>query len=536
MKLRKPDYIGIYSEIGNKIFKTSNTATLDDITVNIVAKNEKLLVNLSANTTPVCYIRLRWSFTEQEKRKDNVKILGDEWERGYGEMEWRGISPTRCMHWAFAVSNGSDRKTDYNGRYTECFGVKVRPNAFCFWQYDSNGIILWLDVRCGGCGVILNNRELQLCEITFSDYYNTSAFNAIKEYYKTLCDDPLKVNHKVYGTNNWYYAYGNSSHDDILSDTDLLVERCKDLENPPYMVIDDGWELNNADAPWDILRDGFRNMKQLAKQIRERGARPGIWFRPLCDVGHSIKSLSDECRLMRDIHFLDPSHPDVLEYVRNTVKMLVKDWEYEFIKHDFSTWDVFGFWGFERKENLATDGWHFWNRNKTSAEIIADFYRAIFEATNNKALILGCDVIGHLAAGLVHLNRIGDDTSGKEWERTRNYGINSLAFRMMHHGAFYEADADCAGITEDIDWKLNSEWLKALSVSGTPMFVSPKPDILNNEQASELIQAYARNSVQDDVLIPLDWMENVCPEYWLLNGESIHFNWYPEHGVESFKP
>ena len=151
-------------------------------------------------------------------------------------------------------------------------------------------------------------------------------------------------------------------------------------------------------------------------------------------------------------------------------------------------------------------------------------------------LILGCNVIGHLAAGLVELNRTGDDTSGREWERTRKYGVNTLAFRMMHNDTFYAADADCVGITGAIDWKLNREWLRALSVSGSPLFVSCKPGVLNESELDELRQAFARNSVQNDTLEPIDWMENTCPERWLLNGEEIRFNWYPECGAESFNP
>ena len=78
-------------------------------------------------------------------------------------------------------------------------------------------------------------------------------------------------------------------------------------------------------------------------------------------------------------------------------------------------------------------------------------------AAEDNTLILGCNTIGHLAAGLAHINRTGDDTSGKEWERVRKYGVNTLAFRMLHHGAFYEADADCAALTSELDGSLAAE-------------------------------------------------------------------------------
>ena len=108
-------------------------------------------------------------------------------------------------------------------------------------------------------------------------------------------------------------------------------------------------------------------------------------------------------------------------------------------------------------------------------------------------------------------------------------GVNTLAFRLCHK-AFYVPDADCVGITEKIDWKLNREWLKIVANSGTALFVSPKPDVLNDEIISDLTKAYAINSIQEDQLKPLDWMENSCPERWLLNGNEMTFHWYPESG------
>lgn len=71
------------------------------------------------------------------------------------------------------------------------------------------------------------------------------------------------------------------------------------------------------------------------------------------------------------------------------------------------------------------------------------------------ALILGCNTIGHLGAGYMHINRTVDDTSGKCWERTRRIGINSLAFRLSQHRKFYEIDTDCVGIGGPIGWNDN---------------------------------------------------------------------------------
>ena len=534
MKLRYPDHFSVFCE--SRAFETSErTAAFDDVKSDICTTNAKTLcISLAAKETAVKYLKVRWNFTEKEKRTDVIKVYGDVWERSYGDIEWRGIVPDRYMPWVCAVSNGSDREINTSGRFTECFGVKTCPAAMCFWQYDANGITLWLDVRCGGEGVILNGRTIDVCEIVFDEYRDTSAFSALKKYYSLLCDAPLKTDHKIYGNNDWYYAYGQISHSAVIRDTELLADLCRENAEKPYMVIDAGWEKNHLSAPWGEFREGkFYDMQELASEIAAKGVRPGIWIRPLRDSRYTVFPEGAPQRCAKDGKNLDPSHPDTLAYIKNTVSMLC-GWGYKLIKHDFSTFDAIGYWGFERKAELADDGWHFYDRSKTTAEIFVGLNKAIYEATKGKAVILGCNVIGHLAAGMLHINRTGDDTSGKEWEKVRKYGINTLAFRMLHHRAFYESDVDCIGITGLIDWRLNRQWLDAVAHSGAPMFVSPDPDVINETEKADLRISYKVNSIQEDELIPLDWMENVCPEKWLLNGKPITYDWYPKSGTESF--
>lgn len=521
MKIRFSDIIQIVSESGSAV-----SAQWNDVSVSQEMTARGMKVVLTAQETPVKYINLRWNFTAEEKRTEAVRVLGDEWERGYGAMEWRGIVNERNMPWVCAVSNGSDANPDMSGRFTECFGVMTRPNAFCMWNYDTHGVTLKIDVRNGGSGVVLAGRVLEVCEIVFSEYRNVSAFAALKDYYKSLCTDPIFPKHPVYGSNNWYYAYGKSSHEEILSDTDFVVARCGKQENIPYMVIDDGWQPNRCDGPWHLGNERFPDMKALADSMKEKGVRPGIWIRYLHDEARQTPGVTDEMRLVRDPQYLDPTHPTVQTLIVRDTKRIVEDWGYTLIKHDFSTFDLFGCWGFQAKGFMAQDGWHFHDRSKTSAEVVLDLYRLIRKAAG-ECIVLGCNVIGHLAAGLVEINRTGDDTSGREWERTRKMGVNTLAFRMLHDGAFFDADADCVGVMGLIPWKLNGEWLRALSVSGTPLFVSYNPKLPEDEQAfADLSAAFSRSAKQEDEFYPIDWMENTCPERWMLNGEEVRFKWF----------
>ena len=115
-------------------------------------------------------------------------------------------------------------------------------------------------------------------------------------------------------------------------------------------------------------------------------------------------------------------------------------------------------------------------------------------------------------------------------------GVNTLAFRLMQNGIFYMADADCVGITGAISWDLNKMWLDVLAKSGSPLFVSCKPGVLNESELADLKEGWKINSVQENTCRPLDWMENQYPERGLSDGEEVCYNWYSEEGIDSFRP
>ena len=532
MKIRLPDYISVYAEDFRRDFPVcGKIIEFDDVKITLDL-GDTLMLKIKADTLKPAYIRLRYNFTEEEKRCEPVKILRDDYERGYGTMAWKGIEPEIMFPWYMLVSNGSDMNPDTRLRHTEGFGVRVQPNSIVTWQYDGKGVSLWADIRCGGQGVDLSGRELDVCEVIFSDYNGISAFDAGRNFCALMCPNPKLPDHKVYGSNNWYYAYGDSSHEQIIEDTKIVAERCAGLENRPYMVIDDCWQKNRCDGPWDQLRDTFRDMKELAKEMSDLGVRPGIWLRYLSDQHYELP-FGDECRMVHNKGMLDPSHPDVIEYIIKTTRM-IREWGFCLIKHDFSTFDMFGDFLRNYTDKITRNGWHFYDTHRTSAEIVKAMYRAVREGAGDDCVIIGCNTIPHFCAGIYELNRTGDDTSGENWELTRKDGVNTLAMRQIHNGTFYMADADCVGITELVPWEMNRKWLDVLARSGSPLFVSCKPGVLNEEQLCELKAAWAVNSVQENECRPLDWMENLVPAYWMIDGEMVEYDWYTEYGNELF--
>ena len=530
LKVNRPDFIELTTETKTVTAKWENDDyNLDDINVKLNQDNEHLAIFLTAQTSKVKWIKLRWNNLSWDK---NVRFLGDAWERGYGDMEWKGMNPNRFMPWYFCAK--SEAKS-------VCYGVKVRPSAMCFWQVDSLGMTLFLDVRCGGSGVNLKGRVIKLADVIACEMRDCTSFEAMQEFCGQMCEDPILPKYPVYGSNNWYYAYGKSSESEILADCDYILNLTKDIENKPYMVIDDCWQehhrLNEYNGgPWTKGNEKFPDMKALAEKLVQKGVRPGIWVRLLLNEDENIKN---EWRLSHN-NCIDPTNPEALNYIKEDIKRIC-NWGYTLIKHDFSTFDLFGKWGFQMSPLVTDDGWHFYDDSLTSAEVVKLLYKAILdasvEASNGETLILGCNTIGHLGAGYMHINRTGDDTSGVIWERTRFMGVNTLAFRLPQHGKFYEIDADCVGIDGGISWSMNKQWADVLAQSGTPLFISVRPNILDETEKQELHEILKVATKQEHHVIPVDWEETTCPEHWQDKDHDIDckYQWFEETGLK-FNP
>ena len=416
------------------------------------------------------------------------------------------------MPWYFIAT---DKNTSF------CFGVKTGAKSFVSFKYDQSGITALVDCRNGGNGVHLNGRKVLLASFVFAEYEGDDITASLKDYCKKLCDNAILPKERIYGGNNWYYAYGKSSYKQIISDARLQVELANGVENKPFQVIDDCWQKHRCEGPW-YPNKKFKDMKKLATEIKAIGARPGIWVRLL---HNRDKALTKEMRILRNgkRRYLDPTHPQVQDYIKNDIER-IKNWGYELIKHDFSTADLFGDYGKDLDATITKiDNWHFYDKTKTNAEIVLEFYELILNAAEDM-LIIGCNTISHLSAGYVHISRTGDDTSGKEWERTKKMGVNTLAFRLAQNETFYMCDADCVGIIKNkISWDKNKQWLHLLSFSNTPLFISCTNKI-SDEQRTDIMNAYKVFNIEHNIK-PIDIYKTKTPSIWEIDGEIINYNW-----------
>lgn len=495
------------------------------VSIDTQAGADGMAVLLRAATAEPCAVRLRW----QVAIADTTTCLGDAWERGYGDLEWRGLVPERVMPWYVLL---------HDGEVLHGVGVATGGASFAAWQVDEAGITLVLDVRCGGSGVRLGARTLHAATVRVrSGRGGEDEFAAAQAFCRLLCPAPRLPTVPVYGLNDWYYAYSHNSAETVRRDGALLAELTVGLRNRPCHLIDAGWSGSGpcSGGPW-VGNAKFPNLPGLATTMADQGSVPGLWVRPL---------LHDQTIDPRLIHpaasdrtaaevALDPSLPEVQELATGLMRQ-VTGWGFRVIKHDFTTFDLCGQWGFQMGSRPTRDGWRLGNDGITTAEAVVAYYRAIRRGAG-AALVLGCNTIGHLSAGLFEISRTGDDTSGKVWERTRRMGPNTLAMRMPQHGTFHAVDADCVGLTTAVPWELNRQWLDVLARSGTPLFVSPDPAALGPEQRAAVQAAFAVAAVPRPVSRPLDWRQTTQPRRWAHADGEANYSWQAAEGALAVCP
>jgi alpha-galactosidase len=485
-----------------------------------------LSIRISSPRSSLMRVHLRWSGALPE----SLRFLGDQWERSYGDLEWRAFAGERIMPWYFMASNG---------HLTHGYGVKTGAAALCFWQVDPVGISLWLDVRSGGSGVRLGERELLAAEVVADEGQpDRTPFQAARLFCRTLCDHPRLPPKPIYGSNNWYYLYGeNMTMENVLHDVDQLAELSPVSTNAPFMVIDMGWgKAPEGAGPWTQENVGLGDMAGIAAEIKKRQVRPGLWLRPLL-TAEPIPGSWRLAVLNRNggeykapLVVIDPSVPEALAHLQEGLRR-VRGWGFELIKHDFSTFDILGRWGFQMGAEVTSEGWHFADRSHTTAEIMLRFYQAIREAVGDTILI-GCNTVGHLGAGVFELQRIGDDTSGRDWNRTRKMGVNTLAFRLPQHRAFFQVDPDCVPFTKAVPLEMTRQWLQLVAQSGTALFISADPAAVTAEEEKMLKSALAAAGGAQPEAEPLDWMETMSPQRWSLRDRMVDFDWFGKDGAD----
>ena len=520
--LRQPDAAWSFFSLKDSVRLQRNGPRWDGggVLVDVQAAPQELAIHVEAPGKRVTHVHLRW----QASVSTDMLFLGDAWERSYGDLQWSPLAPERVMPWYFLTRH----KNALHG-----YGVKTGAAALCFWQADEDGISLWLNLCNGGDGVDLGQRRLPAATVVSRrGAEGEDLLHAARAFCMRMCP-AARPRQIMYGSNDWYYAYGKNSEAQTLRDAELIASVSPREGARPFTVIDDGWRNSRL----------FPDMAGLAGKIRQRGVRPGIWVRPLQAARDVNANL-----LLADGRFgasarvgaapaFDPTIPEAMDKALQKVREAVS-WKYDLVKHDFSTWEMFGRWGFQMGAQPTLPGWSFNDTSQTNAEIILDLYRRIRAAAGEQTVLIGCNTIGHLAAGIFDAQRTGDDVSGKDWERTRRMGVNTLAYRLPQQESFFVVDADCVPITNATPWACNRQWLDLLARSGTALLVSPDPAAVHPEQMAALRDAFAIAAAGNSAAEAVSWTQSTTPEVWAFRTagrpRTRHYDWNGSAGAWPF--
>jgi melibiase-like protein len=170
------------------------------------------------------------------------------------------------------------------------------------------------------------------------DYY-TSKLGL--PFYRPIDDSYFKSAPVVW--NSWTNYYAQVTEEDIVKNTDWIVENLKDY-GLEYVTLDDGCERGPEGEHywihnWDKKKFP-RGGKWLAQYIKSKGLRPGLWLVPNAYAGaleeHPEWYLRDKDGgyiLDYNTPALDYTNPEVLDWLRHLFSTL-KDWGYEYYKFD----------------------------------------------------------------------------------------------------------------------------------------------------------------------------------------------------------
>lgn len=514
--LRQPNFVCGATEVTPFRFEETGE---NGVRYQYAVKGNSAKITIFPSGSPVKYLKLR--FSGDLSAVD--KVYGDQWER-VGEpsfLQWTALRAGRILPWFCYVKSGEK---------LSCYGVKTGADCFAAFQVDTAGITLFLNL-CNGVNGTDLQQPLLACEVVEMVDCEGDVYQIASQFSCLLCDCPVLPKTPIFGVNNWYWAYGNISKESVLEETDYLLEMTKGSKNQPYMIIDDGWQKNRIPGAGNYIggewtpNEKFGDMCALTQSIHEKGAKAGLWFRPLL----TREEIPDEAKLSEENggFVLDPSHPFTLEKVYQDAKR-IRGWGFDLIKHDFTTIDATGLSVLQAEKHVAemtAKNRSFYDKTKTTATIIKNLYKAIQEGAGD-AEVIGCNTIGHLSAGIHSITRVGHDTSGRSFEWTRRNGINSF-MRLPLNGALYNVDPDCAAFTEKVDAEINLDFLEVCALTGMTTLASVTPHILTEAQMLRINEIFRIADKQTENYGIVDYDNNESPERFVSKDgtKQRHFQW-----------
>ncbi|MFI5195368.1 MAG: hypothetical protein ACHQD7_14975 [Chitinophagales bacterium] len=124
----------------------------EEVEVTLKLNGDFLSLYISAPGRELEFIQCHW----KQNTSASSKVLGDHWERSYGDLAWDAPDMSRKAPWYMLISSGEQ---------TQAFGVKTGASTICYWQVSTESLELVMDTNSGGLGVLLGERNLHAADI-----------------------------------------------------------------------------------------------------------------------------------------------------------------------------------------------------------------------------------------------------------------------------------------------------------------------------------------------------------------------------------
>lgn len=235
----------------------------------------------------------------------------------------------------------------------------------------------------------------------------------------TTVNPPMPNIEPVFGWCSWYSVFMNVNQDQIESISEVVKANRGKL--PMDVVqIDEGWQIGRHD--WRANTKFPDGMEAMARTIDETGAAAGIWLslvRPSSKRridgevvelqpyggGELIRTFDEDwyegyLEGKPNFQLLDPTHPDVQDYIRTTLYRMVKQ-GYRYFKLDFN--DLSG--EFKRR----------YNPKMTRFQAQRELFRIYREAIGPDNYLMLCSAEPfRIGVGYGNASRTGTDTETRK--------------------------------------------------------------------------------------------------------------------------
>lgn len=347
--------------------------------------------------------------------------------------------------------------------------------------------------------------------------------------------------------NSWDYYRWSITESEVMDNVDLIANDPVLSKHIEYIVVDDGWQ--HAYGDWEVNYKFPSGMDGLARKIKEKGMKPGLWFAPFIVEEHSmiadwhadmlatgdkkLPGLPFQC--MKRMGFILDAAAEKSRKFLSELFSRYRAMGYEYFKLDF----------LRHLQNAV----HHNGVKAAKGKLMRDALSLIRDAAGKDAHILGCNFPFEIGDGIVNSTRVSSDVAPR-WHNVMS-NVKSMAARYWMNRVLWWSDPDfavCRGDDtstdadlrrmnplnvfqnmkdQNIEWKMMWEnfvtydeacvLMSLAVVTGGVIALSDKLSRLN-ERGLDLVRRTVA-ALDRGRGVPIDLFEHVHPERWVQMNE-----------------